>query len=143
MKLVGILILVAGLLLGARALTMDVGVDVPSQNFGYGISTPAMKVANLDLMTQRQNYLIFSGILSVVGAILTGFASMRPAGPASPEDPSVAHTTSATPLLDEALAYQAAKEADSVTICPKCRSMGDGDLPKCRRCGTDLVANPS
>ena len=53
MKLFGIIVLVAGLLLGAHALTMDVGVDVPARDFGYGIATPAMRVANVDLMTQR------------------------------------------------------------------------------------------
>jgi hypothetical protein len=138
MKLIGILILVAGLLLGARALTMDVGVDVPARDFGYGVSTPAMKVANLDLMTQRQNFLIFSGILSVVGAILTGFSSMRPR-PALEVDFISENSTSATPLLDEALAYQASKEAGTVSICPKCRSMGSDNLPRCGRCGTNLV----
>ena len=140
MKLIGIFILIAGLLLGARALTMEVGIDVPARDFGYGVATPAMKVANLDLMTQRQNYLIFSGILSVVGAILTGFASMRPSAHVAPGSTNFApkNSTSATPLLDEALAYQAAKESGSVSICPKCRSMGPGDLTSCGRCGADL-----
>lgn len=140
MKTIGIIILVAGLLLGAHALTMDVGIDVPARDFGYGIATPAMKVANLDLMTQRQNYLIFSGILAVVGAILTGFASMRPSTPSPAESgfSPFATSTSDTPLLDEALAYQAAKESGSVSICPKCRSMGPGDLVNCGRCGTVL-----
>lgn len=141
MKLIGIVILVAGLLLGVRALTMDVGVDMPAQDFGYGVSTPAMKVANIDLMTQRQNYIIFSGILAVVGAILTGFASMHPAAPSEPDigDFAPANPGSKTPLLDEALAYQAAKESGSITICPKCRSMGPGDLASCGRCGADIT----
>jgi ribosomal protein L40E len=142
MKLIGIIILVAGLILGAHALTMDVGIDVPARDFGYGVSTPAMKVANVDLMTQRQNYLIFSGILAVVGAILTGFASMQPNGSRNldPGFSNFTQSTSATPLLDEALAYQAAKESGSVSICPKCRSMGPGDLVNCGRCGATLGA---
>jgi ribosomal protein L40E len=138
MKLIGIIVLVAGLLLGVRALTMDIGVDVPARDFGYGVATPAMRVANVDLMTQRQNYLIFSGILAVVGAILTGFASMRPGAPSSVE-PSSANSTSPTPLLDEALAYQTAKASSSVSICPKCRSMGPSDIVNCERCGADIA----
>jgi hypothetical protein len=137
MKLIGILILVAGLLLGAYALTMDVGIDMPARDFGYGVSTPAMKVANLDLMTQRQNFLIFSGILSVVGAILTGFASMRPAV----STPTVQHTG----LLDfldgkpaEKLVDEPATTPTAVSVCPKCRSMGAGDALECGRCGSAL-----
>lgn len=83
MKYFGILILLCGLALGIYALNMDVSVDVESKDFGYGIRTPAMSVANVNLMEQRQNLLIFSGVLAIVGAILTGFASMRPSTPAS------------------------------------------------------------
>jgi len=79
MKFFGILILLAGLALSVFALNMKVNVDVESRDFGYGVRTPAMSVANVNLMEQRQNLLIFAGVLSVVGAILTGFASMRPA----------------------------------------------------------------
>jgi len=82
MKFFGILILLVGLALGVYALNMKVSVDVESRDFGYGIRTPAMSVANVTLMEQRQNLLIFSGVLAVVGAILTGFASMRPPAPA-------------------------------------------------------------
>jgi len=70
------------LALGIYALNMNVSVEVESKDFGYGIRTPAMSVANVNLMEQRQNLLIFSGVLAVVGAILTGFASMRPSTPA-------------------------------------------------------------
>lgn len=82
MKFFGILILLAGLALSVFALNMKVNVDVESRDFGYGVRTPAMSVANMDLMEQRQNLLIFAGVLSVVGAILTGFASMQPGAPA-------------------------------------------------------------
>jgi hypothetical protein len=134
MKLVGIIILAVGLLLSAYALTMDVGVNVPAQDFGYGVATPAMRVANVDLMTQRQNYLIFSGILAVVGAILTGFGAMQPR-PAPPENERrpVTSPNTATP------ATPAAKSAPTaVSICPNCRSMGAGDLTNCGRCGTPI-----
>jgi predicted acyltransferase len=78
MKYAGILVLVIGLLLCLFSLNMNVSVEVDSQSYGYGITTPSMRVANADLMAQRQNYLIFSGILSVVGAILAGFGAIAP-----------------------------------------------------------------
>jgi hypothetical protein len=81
-KFFGILILVVGLALSIFALNMKVNVEVESRDLGYGVRIPAMSVANVNLMEQRQNLLIFSGVLAVVGAILTGFASMRPAAPA-------------------------------------------------------------
>ena len=134
MKLIGIVILALGLLLGGRALTMDVGVDVPARDFGYGVATPAMRVANVDLITQRQNYLIFSGILAVVGAILTGFASMQPAARRKTAEPS-------GPKLDDQMDPPAPNfpaSPNSVSICPKCRSMGSGDLTSCARCGAEF-----
>ena len=137
MKLIGILILVAGLLLGVRAITMDVGIDVPAHDIGYGMSTPAMKVANLDLMTQRQNYLIFSGILAVVGAILTGFASMRPTAQAS-APVILKEGEGLLDFLNEQPDAQPPASPASVTICPKCRSMGSGDAIECARCGSPL-----
>lgn len=78
MKAFGVIILAGGLLLGGFALNMDVSVQVPARDFGYGIRTPAMAVANVDRMAQRQNFLIFGGVLAVAGAILIGFSSSRP-----------------------------------------------------------------
>jgi hypothetical protein len=135
MKAVGILILVAGLAMGAFALNMDVSVHVPAQDFGYGVRTPEATVANLDKMAQRQNFLIFSGVLAVVGAILTGFASMRPAttptGPAPERSELLA-------FLDETPTPPPGTEPSAVSICPKCRSMGAGDAVECQRCGNAL-----
>jgi len=134
MKLAGIILLVFGLLFGAHALTMDVGVDVPAQDFGDGVAVPAMRVANVDLMTRRQNYLVFSGVLAVVGAILTGFASLRPPrsqGGHGPLAPPPSPKQMPTPKSSIA--------PSSVSICPNCRSMGPGDLSQCSRCGTQLT----
>jgi hypothetical protein len=113
---------------------MDVGVDVPARDFGYGVSTPAMRVANVDLMTQRQNYLIFSGILAVVGAILTGFGAMQPRSPKLESQPRPAASTNAS----RPAVASAASAPTSVSICPNCRSMGSGDLANCGRCGTSI-----
>ncbi|QOY96362.1 hypothetical protein IM543_11380 [Massilia sp. UMI-21] len=139
MKELGIAILVAGLLLGGYALNMDVSVHVPAQDFGYGIRTPAADVANIDRMAQRQNLLIFSGVLAVVGAILTGFASMRPAALA-PAPVQLREGEGLLDFLDEKPAPKVANAPSAVSICPKCRSMGGGDDTECGRCGAALQA---
>lgn len=139
MKNLGILILVAGLALGLYSITMDVSVSVAARDYGYGIQTPAMEVANLDKMSQRQNFMIFSGILSVVGAILLGFASMQPKESIAPT-PTKA-TSSAIDehreFMDKLLASP--NTPGSFSICPKCRHMGSGDDLICTRCGANLT----
>lgn len=139
MKNLGILILVAGLALGLYSISMDVSVSVAARDFGYGIKTPAMEVANLDKMSQRQNFMIFSGILSVVGAIFLGFASMQP------KEQMASAPVEATPsaidehreFMDKLLASP--NTPGSFSICPKCRHMGSGDDVTCARCGAKLA----
>ena len=131
MKIIGIIVLAIGLIMGGYALTMDVGIDVPARDYGDGITTPAMQVANIDRMAQRQNYMIFSGILSMVGAILLGFGSMgRQVLPAKSEP-------TAPPVAESLISPQG---ATSVSICPSCRHMGAGDATHCSRCNEPLTA---
>lgn len=137
MKIFGILILLAGLGLGIYSLNMKVSVDVESRDFGYGIRTPAMSVANVNLMEQRQNLLIFSGVLAVVGAILTGFASMRPAGPV-PTPVALKEGEGLLDFLNEKPAEPAPAEQPIASICPKCQNIGGGEDVKCGRCGAEL-----
>jgi hypothetical protein len=140
MKNFGILILVAGLSLGLYSITMDVSVSVAARDYGYGIQTPAMEVANLDKMSQRQNFMIFSGILSVVGSILLGFASMQPKKPFTPapaeETPSAIDEH--REFMDKLLASP--NTPGRYSICSKCRHMGGGDDAVCTRCGVPLTA---
>lgn len=138
MKNLGILILLVGLGLGAYSLSMDVSVDVPARDFGYGISTPAMQIANMDKMAQRQNFTVFSGILSVVGAILLGFGSMqsRQVLVRPPEVPPV----STSPKEDRKWLAALIAAPQTFSICPKCRHIGDGDDTACGRCGAELEA---
>lgn len=145
MKALDITILALGLMLGGYALNMDVSVHVPAQDFGYGIRTPAADVANLDKMAQRQNFLIFSGVLAVVGAILTGFASLRPTGPASEpvalkEGEGLLDFLKEIDSMPEKRAAKVPAEPAAVSICPKCRSMGGGGDSECGRCGAALHA---
>jgi hypothetical protein len=133
MKIFGILILAVGLILGGYALTMSVSIDVPAQDIGDGIKLPAMQVANVDRMAQRQNLMIYSGILAVVGAILTGFASMRQVTP-SPPNGALEDAPEVVWRVEGAL------DQASVSICPKCRHMGDGDAIECGRCGAAIAA---
>lgn len=76
MKLIGAAILMIGLGLGIYALTMSVGVEVPSKVIAFGITTPAVTIADPQLLSQRHNYLIFSGILAIAGAIVLGMATI-------------------------------------------------------------------
>lgn len=135
MKAIGILILVAGLALAGYALNMKVSVDVPARDFGYGVSTPAMEVANIDRMAQRQNFLIFAGVLSIVGAILTGFAAMAPKS-ASPADLPVASVAPAE--IGETVPSSPGAPV-SVSICPKCRYMGSSEVTHCARCEAEIT----
>jgi hypothetical protein len=131
MKIFGILILAAGLIFGVYSLKMEVGIDLPARDLGYGISTPAMQVANVDRMAQRQNYMIFSGILSIVGAILCGFAAIAPKTtqwPRASDEGPLPRIESITPSTPT-----------SVSICPNCRHMGAGDDTVCARCEAPLV----
>ena len=147
MRNLGILILLVGLVLGSYSLAMDVSVDVPARDFGYGIATPAMQVANVDKMAQRQNFMIFSGILSVVGAILLGFGSMlamsrqlpapTPKAPRAPTPPEPAPSSPEEDKERRAISISGPK---IVSICPKCRHMGNGHDVACGRCGAQLAA---
>lgn len=146
--------MVVGLALGGYSLAMDVSVDVPARDYGNGITTTAMQVANVDKMAQRQNFMIFSGILSVVGAILLGFGSLQPIfrqmPVRTPEAPRVPMSPVSAPMSPEPepapMSPQDGKERRAtstsgpkiVSICPKCRHMGNGYDVACGRCGTQL-----
>jgi len=141
------LILVVGLALGGYSLAMDVSVDVPARDYGNGITTSAMQVANVDKMAQRQNFMIFSGILSVVGAILLGFGSMQPISRQmpvrTPEEPRAPTSPEPAPTSPEEGKERRATSTSGpkiVSICPKCRHMGNGYDVACGRCGAQLGA---
>lgn len=155
MKALGALLLCVGIVLGIYALNMDVSVSVAAKDYGYGITSPAMQVANIDLMSQRQNLIIFAGILSVVGAVLFGFGAMqeaaRPAppglvpAPAAVVEPTelVSHPPHPAPepqAQNRTLQTMRAAPQVSVSICPSCRFMGGGDDTTCGRCGERLGA---
>lgn len=127
MKLAGILILVAGLILATFCLFMDTTVGVAARDYGYGVTSPDMRVSNIDLIAKRQSFLIFSGILSVVGAILVGFSSISK--PQNNDALPVEQEQSAADPVDSGAT------SNSVSICRNCHHMGAGDAQECRRCG--------
>jgi hypothetical protein len=136
MKNLGILILLVGLSLGGYSLSMDVSVGVPARNFGYGVATPAMQVVNIDKMAQRQNFMVFSGILSVVGAILLGFGAMQPSRTrVGPPDAPRAPTS---PDEDREWMDNLLAAPKTVSICPKCGHLGAGDDTSCGQCGIQM-----
>jgi hypothetical protein len=130
MKILGICLLVAGLLVGIYSAAMDVSVATPRQSLGDGTAIPAMQVANIDLMAQRQNLMIFGGILAVVGTLLIGFSSI-----ASGRKAEVKPATARRPRVADAATPSG---PTSVSICPKCRFMGDGAATLCARCESPL-----
>lgn len=130
MKILGVVLLVGGLLMGVFAMTMDVAVSVPAKNYGYGISTPEMQVANVDRMEQRRNFTILSAALIVGGVLLIGFASVATKTNSdqqnramTPDQPS-----------EEVAEKEPAAFSGGVAICPECRSMYP-DTQKACRCG--------
>lgn len=127
MKLAGILILVAGLVLASFSIFMDTTVGVAARDYGYGVTSPDMRVSNIDLIAKRQSFLIFSGILSVVGAILVGFSSLSK--PQNNEALPVEQEQSETEPVESGATSK------SVSICRNCHHMGAGDAHECRRCG--------
>ena len=68
MKTLGIIILIIGILLGLYALNMDTSVEVNYAS-GNSFGLPE-RVNNIGLMNDKQNYLIFSGILSALGLVI-------------------------------------------------------------------------
>ena len=67
MKILGFILLIVGIILGVVALNMDTTVASSSLMGSY------RRVHNIGLMNDRQNYLIFSGIISLMGLILLLF----------------------------------------------------------------------
>lgn len=64
MKVIGYILMIAGLIAMVFAINMDVSV-----------STYGGRVNNIGLMSDRQNYLIFSAVIFLAGVILTIFGS--------------------------------------------------------------------
>ena len=127
MKIIGIVILVAGLVVAVFSLFMDTTVSVAARDFGYGVTSPAMEVSNIELIAKRQGFLIFSGILSVVGAILVGFGSISKRSSDSESSAEEDQEQHALPV--------SGATSSSVSICRNCHFMGAGDAVECNRCG--------
>lgn len=81
MKNWGLVILAFGILLCIGSLSMDTSVLVPSKTIGTGedkIVTPESRVNNIGLMNQQQNYLILSGVVSIIGLLMFMFGKNTP-----------------------------------------------------------------
>ena len=68
MKTISIILIIAGGSLALYSLTMDTSVAVNYPN-GNSFGFPD-RVNNMGLMNDKQNYLMFSGVLLVIGTIL-------------------------------------------------------------------------
>jgi hypothetical protein len=67
MKYIGMLLLITGLILIGIGLTMDTTVEV-GYDYENTLNLPD-RVYNIGLLAERQNYLIFGGVLTVLGII--------------------------------------------------------------------------
>jgi hypothetical protein len=76
MKETGLLMLLAGLGAGLYSLTIETSVRVGNDTDGT-----ERRTNNIGLISNKQNYLEFSGTVAIVGAILYGFGSMAPKKP--------------------------------------------------------------
>lgn len=136
MKVLGLILMCFGLVLGAYSMTLDVLVSAPAQDLGYGVHIPAVTVANADKMAQRQNLLIFSGVLAVCGALLAGFGAMGQRGDA------VVRIAAESPAEAQDVQPRERQGSGPVSmyICSSCRHTGQAydDTTVCERCGSDL-----
>ncbi|MEF2265373.1 hypothetical protein V3C40_01155 [Janthinobacterium sp. LS2A] len=122
MKQIGYGLLALGIFLAIFALTMDVGIHLQ-------VTQLDMTVANLDRISQRLNYIILSGVFSVMGVMLIGFDSLK----VLPERENTTMRTSQQDIPKEKI--KAPGPVTSVSICPSCKFMGEGDAEQCGRCG--------
>ena len=75
MRAFGLLMIAVGVAYLLYAFNMDVSVSTPSTYVpGYG-SVGGGSVANLDLMSRRQNHLIVAALITIIGVILSLFGS--------------------------------------------------------------------
>ena len=118
-KFLGILLLIAGLCLGAFAMNMKTTVATESISVG-GSYIPSREVHNVGLLDSRRNYLFVAGLFVLVGVILlcTGNTSTL-ANPrtASSQDPT---------------------DEPATRVCPSCAERVKLEAKVCRFCSTTL-----
>jgi hypothetical protein len=70
MKFIGTVVLAIGIAFGIYAMTMSVGLEMPSKEIGFGITTPAISIDDPNLVAKRKDYLTYAGIVAAVGGLL-------------------------------------------------------------------------
>lgn len=77
MKNFGVLLIIVGLIFAFFAFSMDTSVEVGGEVIGegeYSITVPVQRVNNLGLMNEKQNYIMGSGLMILIGVLLFIFA---------------------------------------------------------------------
>ena len=116
MRFLGILVLIGGLLGLLRASNIDTTV---SDDYGG-------RVHNIGLINDKQNALMISGVMCVVGALFIGLGGRKEQAEASAPAPAPA----------------AAAPADDLRKCPACAEMVKREAKICRFCRTELEPLP-
>jgi hypothetical protein len=112
MRVLGLLITLAGIFWATIAFKMDTTVTSAPSFYGSGETTvfvPSVTVNNLGKMDERRNHLMFSGLTVLIGVVLLGFSSI----------PKKTVTK-------------------GLRACPSCAELIQPAALKCRYCKSDL-----
>ena len=138
--------MLAALVCGFIGFTMDVTVTVPAQNYGYGISTPAITVNNIGKMDTRRNLLIAGGFLAVVGVLML-LLSPKETGEGNPSVDGLDTVWKENEIkrvkerMDQTNSIQpvpASSEAHP-SFCDKCGAKVTPEMDFCQKCGTKQI----
>lgn len=70
LSVLGWLLLIGGLIGLGYGMTIDTTVETGGEHLGFGVTIPRQRIHNVGLMNEKQNTLIVSGVIALVGVVL-------------------------------------------------------------------------